>query len=45
MSNSEIIAAYFKAIQTGDLAKLGALVAADWSCHGLVPVSFEQCLL
>ena len=29
MSNSEIIAAYFKAIQTGDLAKLGALVAAD----------------
>ena len=34
MSNSEIIAAYFKAIQTGDLAKLGALVA----CIGLVTV-------
>ena len=33
MSNSEIIAAYFKAIQTGDLAKLGALVAADVIWH------------
>ena len=33
MSNSEIIATYFKAIQTGDLAKLGALVAADVIWH------------
>ena len=33
MSYSEIIATYFKAIQTGDLAKLGALVAADVIWH------------
>ena len=33
MSNSEIIATYFKAIQIGDLAKLGALVAAAVIWH------------
>jgi len=27
-------------------SRVGIIMAdADWSCHGLVPVSFEQCLL
>jgi hypothetical protein len=27
------------------MRRFGDLFAAPWSCHGLVPVSFEQCLL
>jgi hypothetical protein len=27
------------------LLELAFMATAKWSCHGLVPVSFEQCLL
>ena len=33
MSNTELIAGYFKAIQTGDMPTLGSLVAADVVWH------------
>ena len=45
MSNSEIIATYFKAIQTGDLAKIGALVSADVIWHNPVTISFPAPIL
>jgi hypothetical protein len=31
--------------QSGSGKSVIAVPKSDWTCHGLVPVSFEQCLL
>ena len=34
-----------KGMRRGLTTDIKHLLKAVWSCHGLVPVSFEQCLL